>query len=131
MNLEYFDATAVKEKNPWIRMEAILDNDEVISPLDSVALSSDGTMVLLDSDGKAYSYNWDEEFFVPMKAAKDKDGKDLALDSVAVGNRGMIFAIDTETKSLYQHTQAGWERIEKDDVTDVAVGVDGTLEAGA
>lgn len=113
--------------NPWMRREA-KDGQGNMLTLESVSVASDGTMVVLDAHGKAYEYNFEQRYFVPLFAGKGNEALDL--DVIAVGNQGSIWAVDVDNKTLYQHTDAeGWIVREKGIAVDVAVGVDGTVVA--
>lgn len=121
--LAHYKQDSMAEK-PWEDVKPKTGDGKDLR-LETVSVSSDGVMVVLDRDGKCYQFDWDKEVFVPL--AVGKDNEKLDLDIVAVGNAGSIWAIDVDAKSLYQHTDAGWVLREKGMAVDVAAGVDGTV----
>jgi len=113
----------------------------IINRIRSVAISSDGELLILDAPGQAYRYNWDKKQFVviPVGHARRFDKKTktvikyltkrLGLDYIAVGNEDNIWAANLETRMIYKldtHTNT-WKPMV--DGIYVSVGLDGFVVA--
>ena len=112
--------------NPWVKMEAKDIAGTILTPLDTVSVSSDGEMYILTGKGSVYRYNWTNKNFeaLPLGAGKDN----IKLDMISVGSKNEIWGVDTN-HNIYRYSGAEWEVVTKDVGTDVAAGVDGTVFA--
>src|SRR5579872_2548092 len=98
------------ESTQWTPMIAKDMQNKTISPLKSVAVSSDGEMMILDTHGKAYRYNWNKKQFamIPIGHKRTFNKKTrtltkhvntaLGIDYIAVGNKDNIWAVDVDAK---------------------------------
>jgi len=126
-----------QEKNQWVMMTVQNTNGQNIGLIKSVAISSDGELVILDAPGRAYRYNWDKKQFalIPIGLAHRFDqttgllikhaDKLLGLDYIAVGNINNIWAVDIDAKMIYKFNNQTntWDPMV--DGIYVSVGLDG------
>jgi len=125
------------ESTQWTPMIAKDMQNKTISPLKSVAISSDGEMFILDTHGKAYRYNWNKQQFAMIrighKRSFDKKtrtltkhvGVPLGIDFITVGNKDNIWGVDVDEKMVYQLDNKTDTWMPMVDGISVSAGLDG------
>lgn len=112
--------------NPWVAVPLKKADGAAVNP-DAVSVASDGTAVILDQLGVAHSVDFMTGIATPLPVGAGNEA--LMLDTIAVGSARHIYGVDIDSGTLYHHNGAGWVAVTRDVVTDVAVGVDGTVVA--
>jgi len=133
-----YNASEIEAENPWVDMVTYDNQGNDISPLKSVSVSSDGTLMVLNGEGQAYMYNWDEQWFSPIpmgyayeydykKSAYTKTNQELSVDRISAGNAQDIWVTDDTNQVIYKLNTITNAWNPRSNGIQVAAGIDGTV----
>lgn len=91
--------------NPWEQQKAITKDGSAIPSFQDIALSSDGHLIALSTDGVAYSYDWDSQRLNIIDTGMQR----LKLRNVSTGHAASIWAVGHEDGRIYQLVKQSWQ----------------------
>ncbi len=108
----------------WVRLDPVDGMGQPIAP-EYVSVSSEGDVLLIGQNGKAYLQENGQTAF-KILAGVGAGNDDTDFDSGTIGNDGNIWAIDDNV--LFQWQNRTWV-LQEFGITDVSAGIDGTVYA--
>lgn len=143
-DLYLFDPYTMKA-DAWISVTPDAAGDaDIPAPLQAITVSSDGTMCVLDANGKGWMTDlnthstlsmWTKDLrstpetnkLVFNKMLDGAGNESLSLESISAGSQKSIWAVDGKNKNILQYTPSGWKIIQKGEALYVAAGIDNVI----
>jgi len=133
-----YDSSEVNAENPWVAQDKKNSDNIDLGNLQAVSASSDGVLMVLDSNGKAYTYDWDNKYFTSLSPSNaytyDSDtgeftegDQPLVLSIISAGSASDIWAVDSVNQIIYQLNVSSNMFEPRGMGIDVAAGADNTI----
>jgi len=138
-NLMHNVAGAKKDSIQWETIPAQDNNGQTISPLKTIKMSLDcGIMLLQDTAGTVYRYDWDKSSFTKLATSyaythKPEDNtyvkttQPLHIEDISIGNAQSIWTLDKDNQIIYQLNTTNGLWFPRANGISVSAGIDGAV----